>query len=122
MSMHDELRGIDRKQISEHLDAQLSALDAATVDRLNRDRRRALAQLETRPKAPRISWIAGAALAGVGALTLWPSTRTAHIPPAPVSMETFAALASPDQAEVIESLDFYLWAEGQDVLDEDQAG
>ena len=122
MSTHDERGGADQKRLSELLDARSSALDGATVDRLNRDRRSALAHLKCRRNAPRVSWIAGAALAGLGAVVLWPSTHSAYIPPAPVSMETFAALASPDQAELIESLDFYLWAEGQDALDDDQAG
>jgi hypothetical protein len=122
MARHSELRNLDPKQISADLDAQCSALDAPTLDRINRDRRAALAELNVRRALPAYGWIAGAALAGLAVIALWPSLPTASIPPAPVSMETFTALASPDEADLIDSLDFYLWAEMQDGLDADEAG
>jgi len=93
------------------LDEQSTRLDVATLERINAARRRAL-DAAARPGRRRTApWLAGAALAGVAALALWPIARQEQAPPAPVPMETFRMLASPGELELLESLDFYLWLE-----------
>jgi hypothetical protein len=104
------------------LDAQADSLDAATLDRLGRARRAALAEAGARRAPPMVGWLAGAALAGLAAVMLWPATNAVPVPPAPVSMESFGMLASPEEVELLESLDFYLWAETQDAGSDDHAG
>jgi hypothetical protein len=101
------------------LDAQAESLDAATLDRLGRARRAALAEAGTGRASPVVGWLAGAALAGLAAVMLWPETNAVPVPPAPVSMESFGMLASPEE---VEPLDFYLWAETQDAGSDDHAG
>lgn len=103
----------------EHLDASTERLDAPTLDRLRSARRKALANVGARRMAAVRTWMAGAAFAGLAALMLMPQTPDNVIPPAPVSMEAFGMLASPDEIEVLESMDFYLWVESQDALSDE---
>ncbi len=97
-----------------HLETRSEQLDAPTLDRLRSARRKALANVGARRMAATSTWMAGVAFAGLAALMLWPHSPDSVIPPAPVSMEAFGMLASPDQVEVLESMDFYLWVESQD--------
>ncbi len=102
------------------LDQRSEHLDARTIAQLERGRRAALAA----PLAPRrpLVWLAGAAAACVLALALWPRAVLEPVPPAPVPMETFSLLASPVDAELLESLDYYLWLEAQPETEPDHAG
>ncbi|MGQ0799867.1 MAG: DUF3619 family protein [Pseudomarimonas sp.] len=101
------------------LDARSEQLDAPTLDRLRSARRKALTNVGARRMALTRTWVAGAAFAGLAALMLWPQSPDTAIPPAPVSMDAFSALAFPDQVEVLESMDFYLWVESQDALSDE---
>ncbi len=101
------------------LDARSERLDADTLDRLRGARRVALARVGAKPAHAIRSWIAAAAFAGLAAIMLWPQAVTTAVPPAPVSMEAFGMLASPDEVEVLESLDFYLWVESQAALSDE---
>lgn len=114
MSMPDPAPQDDRLPLCGWLDEQSSRLDAATLDRINVARRRAL-DAAARPGRRRTApWLAGAALAGVAALALWPIARQDQAPPAPVPMETFRMLATPGELELLQSLDFYLWLEADE--------
>lgn len=101
-------------QVCGWLDEQSADLDAASLDRINAARRRALDAAAGSGRRRAAPWLAGAALAGVAALALWPMTQQDQAPPAPVSMETFRMLASPGELDLLESLDFYLWLEADE--------
>ena len=66
---------------------------------------------------------AAASLCLVLMLAVQPAAwNTEPVPPAPVSMEVFMMLASPESEDVLDSLDFYLWLESQPVDNDDRAG
>jgi len=110
-----------RSALLQALDAQATTLDADTLDRINRDRRAALAQLHRPMRRLATGWLLGAAMAGVAAVALWPRANLDPVPPAPVSMEAFSALGTPEAGEVIESLDYYLWAGSADAAGDGEA-
>jgi len=111
--------GVEFAALCALLDAQAERLDAPTLDHLRSARRKALANVGARRMAAVRTWMAGAAFAGLAALMLWPQGHDRVVPPAPVSMEAFGMLASPDQVEVLESMDFLLWVESEDALSDD---
>ncbi len=117
---HDAAERAAGEAVLAWLDERAEHLDAVTLAKLGRARRAALAQ----PRGPRLAWTwaAGAAAACVLALALWPRAAMEPVPPAPVSMETFSLLASPADAELLESLDYYLWLEAQAEAEPDHAG
>jgi hypothetical protein len=98
------------------LDESTDALDAATLSRLNRARHAALAQ-----RRPAWSgWVVGTGLAGATlALVLAFGLGQRHaLPPAgaPVAIEQVGdadALASDDNLDLYENLDFYAWLDAQ---------
>ncbi|MEO7325194.1 MAG: DUF3619 family protein [Dokdonella sp.] len=98
------------------LDESTDALDAATLSRLNRARQAALAQ-----RRPALSgWMMGSGFAGAAlalaialALGQHPAPSPAN---APVSLEQVVdadALASDDNLDLYENLDFYAWLDAQ---------
>ncbi|MEO5626235.1 MAG: DUF3619 family protein [Dokdonella sp.] len=98
------------------LDESTDALDAATLSRLNRARQAALAQ--RRPALSR--WMIGAGFAGAAlALLLAFGIGQRHTPSpagAPVAIEQVGdadALASDDNLDLYENLDFYAWLDAQ---------
>jgi hypothetical protein len=113
------------------LDDSVRDLDAATLSRLNRARQAALAQ---RAPRRRVAWLfMPAGLAGACALLLaigvWHSQRppTATLPtstPVPAVAATTASkslntsdldmIASGDDMEMMQDLDFYAWLDAQD--------
>lgn len=109
------------------LDAEADSLDGATLDRLRRARQRALKQ-ET--GHPILDWLpagnvatatgAVAAVAAVAVLTFWlgvinPQTRVNTI-------EDVELLASMDNTELYENIEFYEWLESQQQKSEVDAG
>ena len=98
------------------LDESTDALDAATLSRLNRARQAALAQ-----RRPRLSvWMMGSGLVGA-ALALVLAFGLGQHPAlspmsAPVAIEQVVdadALASDDNLDLYENLDFYAWLDAQ---------
>ncbi len=98
--------------VQQHLDAHCEAIDAATASRLTQARYAALDA--SRQQTPLTRRLFATALASVAALALWLHLHSAPIPPAPVSAETFALLAAPDDGELIQSLDYYAFLLEQD--------
>jgi hypothetical protein len=108
------------------LDESAQVLDGATASRLNRARQAALAQRRTGIRAPRWYWSAGlATCALLLAVGVWqgrgtPSTTTAPIPIAAstdagtVHADDLDLLASGDNLEMMQDLDFYAWLDAQD--------
>ncbi len=94
------------------LDDQLTRLDQPIVDRLRRARREAV---EAGPKPPRRLWAAGLAAACVGflavSLWIWQPAATQPIP----DPEDLEILASAEDLDLYEDLDFYSWLADADV-------
>ncbi len=89
----------DRDPLCAQLDAHTERLDLATLDRLRQARRRAVDEAHRRRVRVAPSWIAATAFAGLAALLVWPGATVKPVPPAPVSIEAFSVLASPEQTE-----------------------
>jgi len=108
------------------LDESAQALDAATVSRLNRARQAALAQRAPRRRAAWLFLPAG--LAGACALLLAVGVWHARVPQtAPLASPTATVvsgstvnaadmdlIASGDDMEMMQDLDFYAWLDAQD--------
>ncbi|HTI95127.1 MAG TPA: DUF3619 family protein [Rudaea sp.] len=114
------------------LDESARALDAATLSRLNRARQAALAQRAPRRRAAWVFLPAG--LAGACALLLavgvWHGRRAPTAIPAQAAVAASASgnavnagdldmIASGDDMEMMQDLDFYAWL---DVQDQDNNG
>ncbi len=114
------------------LDESAQALDAATLSRLNRARQAALAQRAPRRRAAWVFLPAG--LAGACALLLavgvWHGRRAPTAIPAQAALAASASgnavnagdldmIASGDDMEMMQDLDFYAWL---DVQDQDNNG
>ncbi len=120
--MSERSRQLEWETLCERLESRSSSLDAATLDRLNAARRQALAHAVVGRRTPARRWVAATAFAGLAALMFWPSAQELRVPPAPVSLDAFSLLASPDGVEMLESLDFYLWVKSQEQAADDRAG
>jgi hypothetical protein len=109
------------------LDESAQALDASTLSRLNRARQAALAQRAPRRRAAWVFLPAG--LAGACALLLavgvWHGRRTPTAMPAQAAVAVSAngsavnagdldLIASGDDLEMMQDLDFYAWLDAQD--------
>ncbi|HST28005.1 MAG TPA: DUF3619 family protein [Rudaea sp.] len=109
------------------LDESAQALDAATLSRLNRARQAALAQRAPRRRAAWVFLPAG--LAGACALLLavgvWHGRRAPTAMPAQAEVAASAngsavnagdldMIASADDMEMMQDLDFYAWLDAQD--------
>lgn len=109
-------------RIRSHLDDSLQDYDAATLSRLNQARQRALDALPAR-RARAWQW-PGLGLAATLALVLMIGIQRQPPAPAPASVdaglmsaelsdEELALLASDDDLEMFQDLEFYAWLEQQ---------
>jgi uncharacterized protein DUF3619 len=116
---HNDKEWIDRAMAL--LDRSTEDLDAATLSRLTRARRAALAQRRT----PSRRWVLGAGFAGAAAAVLFgvalglhqrvdTSNRPAH-DAVPLQAGDIDMLTGDDDAlDLSENLDFYAWLDAQD--------
>lgn len=98
------------------LDESTESLDAGTLSRLNRARQAALAQ----SRDVRSNWFLGAGFAGAALIVLlvFGIGQRSAPPPAslPVAVEQLGdadALATDDNLDLYENLDFYAWLDAQ---------
>lgn len=98
------------------LDESAETLDAATLSRLNRARQTALAQ----SGGVRSNWIVGVGFAGLALIVLLVFGLGQHSAPPPASLPVAVeqvgdadALASDDNLDLYENLDFYAWLDAQ---------
>jgi len=117
MTEHDRDDDAWTDSIRNELDCSARDLDGASVSRLNRARQAALHSAR-RAQSPR--WLWPATWAGAFALTLvialWPRLLpdTPAMPSSNVgAAEDFQMLASSEELELYEELDFYAWLDAQ---------
>lgn len=113
--MTDQHQDSERRLVAaakELLDEQLTRLDQPIVDRLSRARREAA---QARRKPARLLWVGGLAAACVGllAVSLW-IWQPAVPQPVP-DPEDLEILASAEDLDLYEDLDFYSWLADADV-------
>lgn len=104
--------------ILEHLDASTERLDGDTVDRIARIRAEALREgTDTRPRRSLVWPAAGLATAAAVLLAVF-LTRQPEVPVlAAQDLEDIEFLASEEDQDLLENLEFYAWlAENEDAL------
>ncbi len=102
-----------QQRAREALDARAEALDGATRSRLRQARAQALARAR-RPvaTAPRLRWaVALAAVLLLAVAVVWQQQASRL---APEAVEDLEVLASSDDLELYQDLDFYLWLDESD--------
>jgi hypothetical protein len=104
---HDEKQLID--QVRETLDKQADDLDYVTVQRLAAARRRAVSVPTRRPWLMPIGTFAAASVMAL-ALGVWWTGPAREAAPLPVA--DMALLASADDVEFYDDLEFYVWLAG----------
>lgn len=116
MTTHDKQDPL-LEPLTEALDQQSEALDAATLSQLRQARARALEEMDKkRPVRPTLVWAGGlvSACAMVLAVVLvWPNNQDFS----PVLTQEFAdidLLMEEDNMELYEELDFYIWLQAQE--------
>lgn len=97
--------------IIQQLDQAADSLDGATHSRLNQARQKALAQATPRTR-PIWAWggLATAAASALLVVTLWQGSPEPGLLPQPLG-EDLEILASEDELELLEELEFYQWLE-----------
>jgi len=98
-------------------DASVEQLDAATLSRLNRQRHRALEELDGRRRhAVWLRWVPATGIAAAAVLTVMIMNPSATpVPEGPVSASDFELLLEDVSLDMLEDLEFYLWLESTDM-------
>ncbi len=97
-------------------EASVERLDAATVSRLNRQRRLALAELARARTVARWALLLpamGIVAAAILTVMIFPDPEPVNVT-ATVTGADFELLLDQDALEMLEELDFYSWLEAQD--------
>lgn len=105
MSEQDNDRLLEH--IRQQLDASTEQLDAATLSRLTRIRRQAVAAADRPKRAWQMPALALGSAAAVGAITL--ALMTSSIPTQQSSLEDLNLLSSNEAFELIDDVEFYQW-------------
>ncbi len=117
MNAPEETRWLDR--LRAQLDEEVRDLDAATASRLNRARQAALdaGLAQRKARLPLLPYALAASIAAVLALAV--TTRTPEptqalpVATTPSTVDDLDLLASSEELEMIENLEFYAWLELQ---------
>lgn len=98
------------KKVKTQLDEQTEHLDAATLSKLNQSRQAALAQLQPRGHRLKQKWLPASGLVAAVLLTSVFMFRSEEIiPNGEQGIDDIEIIASNDNLELYEQLDFYMW-------------